>query len=155
MKKILIIEDDIDFRQILFNIFKNYSTLKIYQAGNAEKALHNYFEHNPEIIITDIFMPYGGAIELYEEGKEPDEMQTGYRLIKYIRQAERLNSSKIHKSWFAVITARNDILFVNKIKEVLADFGKLYIKPFNVLILESDIMTQLGLESNIDPILLK
>lgn len=154
MKKILVAEDDFEIRKDIVTMFRNYPEIKIYEAGNAEEALYQYFKNQPDVLIIDILMPYGNAPELFQGEIDPDITETGFRLIHYIRINEQLNFSGNHASWIAVTTARNSPKIIHEIRGLLNDCGNIYLKPFNTFLLENDIINYLGLESRINPILL-
>ncbi|MDD2971257.1 MAG: response regulator [Lachnospiraceae bacterium] len=65
------------------------------EAGNGEEALEFYQMKSPELIITDINMPYMDGVQLAEEIKKRDPqskivMVTGYREFEYARKALRI-----------------------------------------------------------------
>ncbi|MDD3206508.1 MAG: response regulator [Lachnospiraceae bacterium] len=65
------------------------------EAGNGEEALEFYKMKSPDLVITDINMPYKDGVELAEEIKRIDSdcriiMVTGYREFEYARRALRV-----------------------------------------------------------------
>lgn len=70
---ILFVEDDKDIRDeisafLQSNIFKN-----VYVAKNGHEGLLKYQEHNPDIILTDLTMPFMSGLEMSKKIKEIDE----------------------------------------------------------------------------------
>lgn len=55
MKKLLIVEDDAETRQLLSSTFERDFT--IFEADNGVDAIRNILEHHPDILIVDGMMP--------------------------------------------------------------------------------------------------
>jgi hypothetical protein len=53
-----------------------------------------------------------------------------------------------------VVTARVHPPLINKLQLLLGERGRIYLKPFNDLLLENDLAVFLGLESQVPPIFL-
>ena len=69
MSKILIIEDDTDFREMLSELLhrKGY---EVGQASNGEEGIREALEHAYDLIITDIIMPDKEGLETILELKK-------------------------------------------------------------------------------------
>ncbi|MCG8701207.1 MAG: response regulator, partial [Bacteroidales bacterium] len=64
---ILIVEDNIDVRDYLYNLLKhNYHLVK---AENGQAGLQKAFEYTPDLIITDVMMPVMDGIDFTEQVK--------------------------------------------------------------------------------------
>lgn len=57
LKKILIVEDDKDFRSILEQSFSNQNDIQVIAAENGEQGVALAEKEHPDLIIMDILMP--------------------------------------------------------------------------------------------------
>lgn len=92
---LLFIEDEIMIRRIAISFLKNYF-IKIYEAKDGEEGLKLYYEHKPDIIITDIEMPKINGLELCrtirnEDKSTPIIISTAYTTTEYLLEAVKLN----------------------------------------------------------------
>jgi signal transduction histidine kinase/ligand-binding sensor domain-containing protein/DNA-binding response OmpR family regulator len=62
MPSVLLVEDNEDFRFYLKDSLK--SIYKVYEASNGQEGWQKALAHHPQIIVTDITMPYMNGIEL-------------------------------------------------------------------------------------------
>ena len=69
MKKILIIEDDIDIRENLEEMLE-LSGYQVITASNGKSGIFKAFIETPDFIICDICMPEKDGYEVYETLKE-------------------------------------------------------------------------------------
>ncbi|MBT4269660.1 MAG: response regulator [Deltaproteobacteria bacterium] len=69
MTKILIIEDDNDFRQMLHLTLK-HNGYDVIEAADGQKGVELYYEEKPDLVITDIFMPGKEGVETVIELRE-------------------------------------------------------------------------------------
>ncbi|WP_426452610.1 response regulator transcription factor [Paenibacillus sp. S-38] len=100
MWKIAIIDDD---RNVLEGMKRAipWEELNSEWAGealNGEEGLHMIHSHDPDIVITDIYMPVMNGLEMIEKLRERDFhgkviILSGYSDFEYARQALRLNVS--------------------------------------------------------------
>ncbi len=67
-KRILIVEDNIELRRFLIQVFDKY--YNIYEAGDGEQGLKLALEKIPDVIISDVMMPKMNGIELCKVVKE-------------------------------------------------------------------------------------
>lgn len=71
MKTILIVEDDLDIRNILtIYLEKAY---KVVSFSTGEDALDQYREVKPDLVLLDIGLPYMNGFEVCEKIRETDE----------------------------------------------------------------------------------
>lgn len=93
--KILIVEDEVYSRKSLVKQVKAYqssSPIEILEASNGKKALELYEEHHPELILSDIKMPFVGGLELLKLVLEKNPqakviMISGYADFQYAQEA--------------------------------------------------------------------
>ncbi|HSV43435.1 MAG TPA: response regulator [Candidatus Bathyarchaeia archaeon] len=90
-KKILIVEDEHDLRELLAELLTN-AGYEVYQAINGEVALERIKDFNPNLIITDILMPKLGGDALVKAVRE----SSTFRKIPFIILTER----KLMKDYF-------------------------------------------------------
>jgi two-component system, chemotaxis family, chemotaxis protein CheY len=62
MPKILLIDDEINIRTLLTSLLSPDYT--VFQANNGKEGLHLFTLHHPDVIITDLNMPYINGIDL-------------------------------------------------------------------------------------------
>ncbi len=56
MEKILIVDDEADFRKTLRRVFEK-AKYEVIEASNGEEAIKYYDENFPDLVIIDVFMP--------------------------------------------------------------------------------------------------
>ncbi len=66
MTKIIVVEDDVSFRNVLVQMLKN-SGYFVQQAGDGDQALEICCEFDPDIVITDIIMPNKEGLETIQD----------------------------------------------------------------------------------------
>ncbi|MFB6365410.1 response regulator transcription factor [Paenibacillus elgii] len=66
MKNILIIDDEVEIRELLMIYLKNHG-YRIYEAGHGLEALTVYQQHKIDLVITDIMMPKLDGIEFLKK----------------------------------------------------------------------------------------
>ena len=65
MARILIIDDDSQIRHILRRILKQ-AGYEVFEAENGAQGLRQYREAQPDLVISDIFMPEKDGLELID-----------------------------------------------------------------------------------------
>jgi len=90
-KKILIVEDENDLRELLAELLTN-AGYEVYQAVNGEVAIERIKDFNPHLIITDILMPKVGGDVLVKAVRE----SSAFKKIPFIILTER----KLMKDYF-------------------------------------------------------
>lgn len=73
--KILFVEDDEGIREELVSFLSRYAKAGLYVAEDAEEGLNLFYEHHPDIVISDIKMPKMSGIEMVKKIKETDPDQ--------------------------------------------------------------------------------
>lgn len=115
MYKILIAEDDRELRDNLKHILK-LEGFRVFAAKDGLDAFRNILLHKPDVIISDIKMPYVNGIELFKAVRENSESS----LIPFI-----------------FLTADND---VDSLRTSISMGVKYYItKPFDLSFLLSTV----------------
>ena len=61
-KKILLIDDDLHFREMFAELLKR-NNFEVIEISDGRYALNKYYEHEPHLVITDIIMPEREGIE--------------------------------------------------------------------------------------------
>jgi diguanylate cyclase (GGDEF)-like protein len=67
--KILYVEDDADYINIMSQTLGNFSS-NVITATHGQDGLQKFLEHSPDIVITDIEMPYMDGISMAQKIKE-------------------------------------------------------------------------------------
>ncbi len=74
MKKVLIIDDDVDIREVLTTVLEGKYELK--EAGSREEGLEVLKEFKPDLVILDVMMEkHDSGFELAREIKNSSELQ--------------------------------------------------------------------------------
>ena len=99
MKKILIVDDDNDFRRTLCEILEAEGFLTI-PAADGLSAIVHYLNHKPDAVILDHQMPYMNGIETLDQIKLLDTripviMLTGITDLDVTRQALSLGAAEV------------------------------------------------------------
>jgi CheY-like chemotaxis protein len=160
-KKVALIEDDPDVRSIIQQVLKPYAQgLEVVEATNAGEAMDLLFpdfpDERPDAVILDLMMTYGKATEELDETSDPHQVDTGVRILERLRKAEKDGETRYGSQplWVSIITARNEPYLIQRLKKLLDGKGRIYLKPFNDLALEHDLVTVLGIDSLVDSELL-
>jgi len=66
MAKILIIEDDNSFRNVLVQMLEK-AGFEVFQAENGNQAIKHCESENPDLVLTDIIMPDKEGLETIQE----------------------------------------------------------------------------------------
>jgi CheY-like chemotaxis protein len=153
-KIVLVVDDDQTLSNqlisILFSHYIDAVEMKwVKNAGDALKLIEFRKSYRrPDAILLDLMMPYGPARQkLDKDYTDPDDTETGIRLLEYLRRVEK--EAGLDPVWVAIITARSPFALNSIGKGLLESRCKVYFKPFDTFQLESDLMTELGVPSNI------
>ncbi len=157
MKTVLIVDDDHGILDELRRLMDKYQPdIRIEQAMNAGEALDYMksvsMEQRPCAVVLDLMMPYGDGAEELEPQSDPDCLNTGCRILNKFRSDE--SSQKLPPLWVSVITARSAAPVLTQVRHLLGNNGRLYNKPLDTLIFEHDLVSILGVPSQVPPILL-
>lgn len=148
---LLIVEDDPGLLADYQDIFSAYhELLEVVVAGDAHETLRQLEGsrgERPLAMLLDLMMPYGAAMDLLGGQTDPDEIETGVRLLHHLRAQERENA--LPPIWVAVATARSAYVIDAQLRELLGDRGRLFLKPFDTLRLEHEVASALGLPSHV------
>ena len=154
-KYLLMVEDDPRVMDMLRNNLSKYSDLvHCHEATDAGQALERLRDHSSpmDAIVLDIMMSYGDALNNLQGQTDPDQLNTGVQVLECIRREDgECNRKPI---WVAVITARANHLVLEKIRALIADHGMLFIKPFDLDLLEDKLAKAMGIPSQVPPELL-
>ena len=160
-KRVALIEDEADIKSQVKETLGAYGQdIEILEATDAGEAMALLFldvdDEGPDAVILDLMMPYGKAAEKLDADSDVDEVETGVRLLRVLRESEKARDNRhgYDPLWVAVITARNNPHLIQELRELLEGRGRIYLKPFNDLELEHDLAHVLGIESKVHPDLL-
>ena len=121
MKKILIVDDQVEIRDLV-EITLRVSDYNIFKASNGEEAIKIAEKENPDLIIMDIMMP--GKLDGMEAA----------RILK--------NSDKTKESIIIFLTAKGHKIDIDAGKDVGA--VGYFVKPFSPLDLINKVEESLG-----------
>lgn len=101
MYKVLIVEDEVPVRNRIIESV-NWADIGlevVYGAGDGQEALDFLEDHQVELILTDIYMPFIDGMELARRVRESNQyckivFLTGYNEFDYAKEAIELNASK-------------------------------------------------------------
>jgi len=96
---LLFVEDDIDAQEQIKRILED-DVKEFYQAFNGEEGLKIFKEKNPDIILTDINMPYKNGLELASSIKKVDRAKPIIIMSAHDDRDNLLNSINIGSSGF-------------------------------------------------------
>ncbi len=66
MSRILVIDDDDDFREVVKFILE-FEGHTIFEAGDGDAGINAYRKYHPDLVITDVFMPNRDGLEAIEQ----------------------------------------------------------------------------------------
>jgi len=72
MGKLLVVDDDVNICQLLYDFFSDLKGHEVLRAHNAEQALALVREHRPAVALLDIMMPGIHGVELLRRIKQID-----------------------------------------------------------------------------------
>ena len=114
-KKVILVEDDPEVRKIIRETLSPYfQDIDVFEATNAGEAMNLLFPaspgNRPDALILDLMMPYGEAGQALDSDSDQDQIETGVRLLDYLRNREKteLSTHIAYPLWVAVVTARNN-----------------------------------------------
>jgi len=136
--KVLIVDDEKLERVLIANAveWEKYGLTLIGEAGNGEEALEFFDINEPDLILTDINMPFMDGVALAENIRKRSQtcriiMLTGYREFEYARKAvflgvddflvKPINAEEVKK---AVLASRDKIISERGQKEQLKHLQK-------------------------------
>lgn len=71
MAQVLIIDDDRDMLKMLRQMLEQQG-YKVVEAADTEEGVARYLQHDVDLVITDLFMPVRGGLEVMRELQERD-----------------------------------------------------------------------------------
>lgn len=101
MYRVLIVEDELPVRDAIISIIE-WETLGfevVYAAEDGQDALNYLEDHEIDLMITDIYMPFIDGLELVRRVRKNDKyckvvFLTGYNEFEYAKEAITLNANK-------------------------------------------------------------
>jgi YesN/AraC family two-component response regulator len=101
--KLLYVEDDVGTRGLIETLLrKKYPQVTLLVATNGAEGYSLFQEHRPDIILTDISMPFMNGIQMASEIRKSDTEAiiiavTAYTDAEYLENAEDLKISHVMK----------------------------------------------------------
>lgn len=101
--KLLYVEDDVGTRGLIETLLrKRYPDVMLLVATNGEEGYSLFQEHRPDIILTDISMPYMNGIQMASQIRKSDTEAiiiavTAYTDAEYLQNAGDLKISHVMK----------------------------------------------------------
>ncbi|MEA3434925.1 MAG: response regulator transcription factor [Thermodesulfobacteriota bacterium] len=120
MNKVLIVEDNADFRQILCTALnKKIPDITLYEVSNGLEAIQKFDDLSPDIVLMDIALP----------------VMNGLEAIKILKRTE-------NPSWIVIITGNDIPEYVEAAKKSGADYflSKNSIKLAEIISLVIDLL---------------
>lgn len=123
MKKILVIDDDIQLNGMICEIL-NSAGYEVRSANNGVEGLQQFMKERPDLVITDIYMPEKEGLETIRELRQVDRairilVVSGgcprVNLPEMFAMAEMFGADAVLPKPFAVGT------FLQKVKELLGE----------------------------------
>ncbi len=117
METILVIDDDVEMRDVLFDLL-SLDGYEVLLAADGSSGIERYRNSLPELVITDLKMPNVDGIEVLEELKNefpetPIMVITGVSDVSVIEEAIEHAADRILKKPFGVdelLTAIDELL---------------------------------------------
>jgi CheY-like chemotaxis protein len=72
MAKILVIDDDLMMRGMIRDMLES-KDYEIEEAATSEEGVAKFCTHRPDLVITDLFIPSRGGLEIIKDIKAEDE----------------------------------------------------------------------------------
>ncbi len=119
-KKILIVEDEEDVRELLSEIFGDLGDYRILCARDGEEALRIARAHNPDIILLDIQLPKMNGHEVCKSVKS-DPAMSHTKVLMLSGMVQNSDWQKAQKVGADAFIAKpfNLIALVEKVEELL------------------------------------
>ena len=74
MKKVLVVDDDVDIRKVVSKLVEK-SGYEAIEAKNGVEGMGKVREHKPDLIILDMLMPKESGIRMYHELKTEESLK--------------------------------------------------------------------------------
>ena len=74
MKKVLVVDDDVDIRKVVSKLVEK-SGYEAIEAKNGVEGMGKVREHKPDLIILDMLMPKESGIRMYHELKTEEPLK--------------------------------------------------------------------------------
>lgn len=133
--KVLIADGSFEVRESLKKIFLRYTdVIEILEAANAEDTLRLIKLHKPMALLMEVWLDYCGAKKTLDpRNLDLTGMDAGLKLLNH------LENSGLLPRWTSLMTTRRNFPASLNLK------GRIYIKPFDDIFLEADLMGALGI----------
>jgi diguanylate cyclase (GGDEF)-like protein len=115
--KILYVEDDENYVALMTETLNNFST-NVITATNGQEGLEKFIEHSPDIVITDVKMPYMDGISMTQKIKELNRNVHIIVLSAYDEKEYLLNSINMGVSKYLLKPINQNIL-INSLYEIV------------------------------------
>ena len=101
-ERILVVEDDVDMRNMLVDRLIKYY-YEVIQAEDGEQAVAKFFTHKPQLVLLDIMLPKKDGFEVMKDIRErssdvallpPIIILSNFDKPEYFAKAKELNASE-------------------------------------------------------------
>ncbi len=73
---VLIVEDEVELRQMLLDILREAGFTRLFGAGNCREARAAFAQHEPQAVILDVNLPDGDGFSLFQEFRQTGNVPT-------------------------------------------------------------------------------
>jgi len=88
--RILLVDDDANFRGVFAKFFARYPGFEIYEAGNGEEGFHRAKDIRPDLILSDYDMPVLDGMEFCRRVRNTSEIASAFFLFLTAEKDEKL-----------------------------------------------------------------
>lgn len=144
LRPVLIVEDHRKTAAYIERVLRPYAseTIRASDGGEAMKYLESIPPTTLGAVVLDVMLPYGTSAGALKGDTDPRQIETGIRLLEWVRECEGGASL-----WVAAVTACSQAAELQRIEELLGEYGRLYRKPFDGFLFEHEMARALGQES--------
>ena len=152
-KSVLIVDEEAMIRQPLAERFRTYPQLEVLEATSTREAFNFLTESLPDILVLDLELPSNE-----EDERELSSGSTSARPpLMGVELLDRLRSGQFGEGgttlWVAVITGHGERSMINRVRGLIDDRGRLFLKPFDDQRLELLSCMELGISCNLPEVL--
>jgi len=120
MPKIMVIDDDADFRTMTAQILHQMAGYEVKELEDSTKALETIRSERPDLVLLDIMMPKVDGLSICKTIKESDDLKS-IKVIVYtakIFEVDRKNAMKLGADAYLQKVIQSDKL-IGTIRELL------------------------------------
>lgn len=146
-RAILLVEDDGRLAEDLKRMFEPYqANLQITVARDAGEAIDHLQSALPDAVLLDLMLPYGSAAGMLDADSDPAMVYGGSRVLRWLRTSRDPRATSV-PVW--VLTARSSVGVRKELEDLGVQPTRVFFKPFDTLQLEHEVVTALGIPSQL------